>query len=85
MAGAACAQSGMAGHGLRDPARTQRRTLDPAKLESILALDYPAELVEILIVSDGSTDTTENIVRRFTGRTKIEFLSAPQNEERPPP
>ena len=49
-----------------------------AKLESILALDYPADLVEILIVSDGSTDGTERIVQGFTDRAKIEFLDAPK-------
>jgi poly-beta-1,6-N-acetyl-D-glucosamine synthase len=48
-----------------------------AKLESILALNYPAELVEILVVSDGSTDATESIVRGFAGRAKIEFLAVP--------
>jgi biofilm PGA synthesis N-glycosyltransferase PgaC len=34
-----------------------------AKLESILALNYPPELMEILVVSDGSTDATDSIVR----------------------
>jgi biofilm PGA synthesis N-glycosyltransferase PgaC len=49
-----------------------------AKLESILALNYPAELVEILVVSDGSTDATASIVGGFTGRAKIEFLAVPK-------
>jgi cellulose synthase/poly-beta-1,6-N-acetylglucosamine synthase-like glycosyltransferase len=49
-----------------------------AKLESIQALDYPAELVEVLVVSDGSTDTTEKIVRGFAGATRIKFLGVPK-------
>jgi cellulose synthase/poly-beta-1,6-N-acetylglucosamine synthase-like glycosyltransferase len=39
-----------------------------AKLETILALDYPGELLEILIVSDGSTDRTEAIVEEYADR-----------------
>ena len=39
-----------------------------AKLESILALDYPPELLEILVVSDGSTDGTDSIAGEFAGR-----------------
>lgn len=35
------------------------------KLESILALNYPRELLEILVVSDGSQDRTEEYVRSF--------------------
>ncbi|MGH7870287.1 MAG: glycosyltransferase, partial [Candidatus Dormibacteraceae bacterium] len=31
------------------------------KLDSILALDYPRERMEILVVSDGSRDRTESI------------------------
>ena len=34
-----------------------------AKLDSLLALDYPKELLQIIIVSDGSTDNTEALVR----------------------
>lgn len=36
-----------------------------AKLQSLLALHYPRERVEILVVSDRSTDETEAIAREF--------------------
>ena len=36
------------------------------KLEQTLALDYPADRMEILILSDGSTDRTDEIVQSFT-------------------
>jgi GT2 family glycosyltransferase len=36
-----------------------------AKIWNTFALDYPADRLEILIVSDGSTDETEAIVRRY--------------------
>jgi cellulose synthase/poly-beta-1,6-N-acetylglucosamine synthase-like glycosyltransferase len=35
-----------------------------AKLASLRALDYPPDLLEILVVSDGSTDETEAIVEQ---------------------
>ena len=35
------------------------------KLRSILALDYPCELMEIMVVSDESTDATDEIARSF--------------------
>jgi glycosyltransferase involved in cell wall biosynthesis len=37
-------------------------------IESLLALEYPARLRQILIVSDGSTDGTDRIVRSFGGQ-----------------
>jgi cellulose synthase/poly-beta-1,6-N-acetylglucosamine synthase-like glycosyltransferase len=49
-----------------------------AKLESILSLDYPADLIEILIVSDGSTDATEAIVGEYSDRARIQFLTEPK-------
>lgn len=38
------------------------------KLENTLAIDYPKEKLEILVASDGSTDTTDEIVREFASR-----------------
>lgn len=35
-----------------------------AKIENALALDYPPELLEIVLASDGSTDDTAEIARR---------------------
>lgn len=39
-----------------------------AKLENTLALDYPHELVEIIVASDCSTDRTDEIARSFAAR-----------------
>ncbi len=36
-----------------------------AKLESLLALDYPRELLEVIVISDGSEDRTDEMVREF--------------------
>ncbi|MBX7061265.1 MAG: glycosyltransferase family 2 protein [Pyrinomonadaceae bacterium] len=39
-----------------------------AKLKNTLELDYPAEKLEILVASDGSTDDTDEIVKTFASR-----------------
>ncbi len=38
------------------------------KLENILALDYPRTQIEVVVASDGSSDGTDEIVRRFDHR-----------------
>lgn len=38
------------------------------KLESLLGLRYPQERMQILVVSDGSTDATESIAESFAAR-----------------
>jgi len=47
------------------------------KLESLLRLDYPRHLVQIIVISDGSTDDTERIVSEFAA-DGIELLSVPR-------
>ena len=39
-----------------------------AKITNTLQLDYPAENMELIVASDGSTDRTDEIVRSFTDR-----------------
>lgn len=41
------------------------------KIEDTLALDYPAENLEIIVASDGSTDGTDDIVRGYAHRGVI--------------
>src|SRR3954447_24864046 len=36
-----------------------------AKLDSIFNQDYPKELLDVIVVSDGSTDATDAIVERY--------------------
>lgn len=48
------------------------------RVRNLLALDYPADRLEVLIASDGSTDRTTEIVRGFDSRT-IRLLDFAQN------
>lgn len=45
-----------------------------AKLECLLALDYPKDLLQIVVVSDGSTDETDGIAGEFARANRIEFI-----------
>jgi cellulose synthase/poly-beta-1,6-N-acetylglucosamine synthase-like glycosyltransferase len=48
-----------------------------AKLESIIALDYPRERRQIIVVSDGSADATEAIASSFADQG-VELLAMPR-------
>jgi cellulose synthase/poly-beta-1,6-N-acetylglucosamine synthase-like glycosyltransferase len=49
-----------------------------AKIENTLSLDYPAELMEVLVVSNGSSDATERIVSSCSDpRVKLVALPEP--------
>ena len=48
-------------------------------LESLLALDYPRERLEILVASDGSTDGTDDVVEDFSARDgRVRLVRCPR-------
>src|SRR5690606_17545782 len=53
-----------------------------AKIDNMLALDYPADKLEILIGSDGSDDRTHEIVRQYEDRG-VKLLIAPRQGKIP--
>jgi len=46
-------------------------------LESLLSLEYPRDRIQILVVSDASTDRTDDIVRAY-GDRGVELLRVPE-------
>ncbi len=49
------------------------------RLENLLALDYPAELVEIVVASDASEDRTDELVEAVAaGEPRIRLLRCPR-------
>jgi poly-beta-1,6-N-acetyl-D-glucosamine synthase len=58
------------------PVRNGERWL-AAKLESLFALNYPRELLEILVISDGSADGTEEAAAHYASTGRIELLCLP--------
>jgi poly-beta-1,6-N-acetyl-D-glucosamine synthase len=53
--------------------RNEERWLE-SKLGNLLALDYPPERCQIVVVSDGSTDRTEGILRQHAGSERVQAL-----------
>jgi cellulose synthase/poly-beta-1,6-N-acetylglucosamine synthase-like glycosyltransferase len=46
-----------------------------ATCESLLALDYPKEKLEIILVDDGSTDATPSVMQRFAKHAQVRIIS----------
>jgi cellulose synthase/poly-beta-1,6-N-acetylglucosamine synthase-like glycosyltransferase len=57
-------------------AHNEESSID-SKLRNVLAVDYPADRLEVIIASDGSDDDTDNIVRRFAEKG-VRLLSLPR-------
>lgn len=58
------------------PAYNEERSIG-STIERILELDYPADCRHVLVISDASTDRTDEIVRRYADRG-VELLRLPQ-------
>ena len=52
----------------------------PRKLRNLLELNYPAELLEIVVVSDGSTDTTNQILSEHMADAHMRVIFNPQQQ-----
>ena len=49
------------------------------RLENLLALDYPPELVEIVVASDASSDRTDELVEAISAReSRVRLVRAPR-------
>ncbi|MEP6978380.1 MAG: glycosyltransferase family 2 protein [Thermoleophilia bacterium] len=49
------------------------------RLDNLIALDYPPELVEIVVASDASTDRTDELVDAVAGREpRVRLIRAPR-------
>ena len=53
--------------------RNEERVLED-KLRNLLTLDYPPERCQIVIVSDGSTDRTEEILREHVDNPRVQVV-----------
>lgn len=63
------------------PAYNEERRIR-AKLENLLAQDYPADKLQIVVVSDGSSDATEDIAREFSARVELLRTAGRQGKSR---
>ena len=53
--------------------RNEEQVLE-RKVENLLALDYPAERLQLVVVSDGSTDRTEAILHEYANNPRMNVV-----------
>lgn len=49
------------------------------KIQNLLRLDYPAERIEFVVVSDGSTDASNSILQRAAGDDRVHPILLPES------
>lgn len=63
-------------------AYNEEKTIED-KIKNLLELDYPREKMEIIIGSDGSTDETYQILRKYSEENKIRYIVSFQHMGKP--
>jgi poly-beta-1,6-N-acetyl-D-glucosamine synthase len=58
--------------------RNEAGVLD-AKLRNLMAVDYPSELIEIVVASDGSTDATNEILSGYSSTKRVHAILNPES------
>ncbi len=62
------------------PAHNEEKVIGRT-LESMLNLDYPKDRLHIVVINDGSTDTTKEIIERFAAvDRRVELLDVPRGK-----
>ncbi len=57
------------------PVRNEEKHIDQC-IQSVLASDYPSELLEIIVVDDHSTDHTTKMIQKYQGQVRLIHLES---------
>ncbi len=62
------------------PAHNEEKVIGAA-IDSMLKLDYPKKKLRIIVINDGSTDTTKKIIERYAKRdSRVELFNIPRGK-----
>jgi cellulose synthase/poly-beta-1,6-N-acetylglucosamine synthase-like glycosyltransferase len=59
------------------PCHNEGRVIDHT-IKALQKLDYPADKIEFLMINDGSTDDTAEVIRSFTDDRRVRLLEVPK-------
>jgi cellulose synthase/poly-beta-1,6-N-acetylglucosamine synthase-like glycosyltransferase len=62
------------------PAHNEGKVIGPT-VEAMLALDYPRECLDVLVINDGSSDDTEKILQTYAAKdSRVRIYNVPKGE-----